>query len=242
VPLRSLKLALLAHLRSGTVKFGAQVIYLEEHPCITSAANTTVSKHVKDQERARATLYSISACSFSNGGEGCPAHDAPIHLVHCHCADGSVARGFDAVVDASGFRPALLGTRLVHEWHSLYAGDAFAAIGDARGAQKGWIRSLFFGWRRYICGGDDALNEGLELGRLLGEAAASLRQGEGTALLLRRLSCTRFACNGRVFDGTRRIHQPSKLTCAYLASCLHGLFEWLLIITLLLLVVLLVIC
>ena len=96
-------------------------------------------------------------------------------------ADGSTSEAVDVVVDASGLGPPLMHGPAVHSLPSRDT-DTHAAIGDARVARRRGLTALLFGWWRLCYGGDNALREGLELGRRLGKAHERLAGEERSSL------------------------------------------------------------
>ena len=140
VPIRAIRHAMVQQLTPGTVHFGMRIVHMQGQ---THLCHTATTSTVEDMEHAR------------------------------HVDTGGAAVGaFDVIVDASGLGSSLTRTCGVHHgaprWVQL--ADAHAAIGDARQARRpvGLSRFLQSAWRlRY--GGDDALHDGMQLGRRLGE-------------------------------------------------------------------------
>jgi len=98
--------------------------------------------------------------------------------VRCVFADGDESEPFDVIVDAGGLNPAFVqgpGIDPGKERCSCIASqpvfDAHATIGDARLARQHGPGGLLCSWWRLRNGGDDALADGVGLGKLLGEQA-----------------------------------------------------------------------
>lgn len=150
-------------------------------------------------------------------------------MVHGVLADGSVTAAFDLFIDASGL--AALpppspphGTRATRnagmstttDAYDLRISDASLAIGDARLARRGGRNTLLGLWgsivdgvRRNRHGGDDALRDGVALGRILGECALRGRRPKDAGRFSRGCyPCLRESRGGAHLDADVERHSP----------------------------------